>query len=152
MVLTRLIAIACALASVSAGASISRIDDSGTVVSQPVAPMRWRKLVPGRGVDNTVEATLRVDVRLNLAPWLNRSCRIHLVLAPTLQAPVTVRWTTQGRLLAGQLTSGQRVVVFQGVAGPAVLAESMLLTIETDGTSLARTEQLQFHFEIETTP
>lgn len=138
--------------STDANASVYRLDDSGTVVSHPSAEMRWRQLVPGRAADNTVETTLRVDVRLNVAPWLNRPCRIFMLLAPTLQAPVHARWTTQGRLLPGRLSSGERALVYEGLASPAVLSESILLSLETDGLRLARSENLQFSFEIEVSP
>lgn len=147
---------ACALlAGISclpAGAATYRVDEAGTVVSQPVVNMRWRHLVPGRGADNTVEAGVRVDVRLNLAPWLNKPARLYMVLAPVNSDRVLVRWTTQGRLLPGSLYSGDRALIFEGAAGPAVLNESLLLTMETDGERLTQLQNLNFHFEIEVSP
>lgn len=138
--------------SLPAGAATFRVDEAGTVVSQPVVNMRWRHLVPGRGADNTVEANVRVDVRLNLAPWLNRPARLYMVLAPVNSDRVLVRWSTQGRLLPGSLYSGERALVFEGAAGPAVLNESLLLTMETDGERLTQLQNLNFHFEIEVSP
>jgi hypothetical protein len=138
-----------------AGASQARtfpVDDTGTVVSQPVARTQWRQLVPGRQPDHTVEATVRVDVRLDLAPWLHRRARLYLAMAPATQTPVRARWTTQGRLLPANVRSGERVVVYEGPAAPAVFTESLALTLEADGTRLTQVQDLQFSFELELLP
>ncbi len=145
-------ALLMALAATAAHAATFRIDETGTVVSEPVVNMRWRDLVPGRAADHTVQATLRVDVRLNLAPWVNKPSRIYMVLAPVESDRVRARWTSQGRLLPGSLSSGERALVFDGPAGPASLNESLLLTLETDGRRLLRLQNLNFYFEIEVSP
>lgn len=148
-------AFACAVlwsAGSAAHAAAFRIDETGTVVSDPVINMKWRTHSAGRVLDNTVEATLRVDVRLNLAPWINRQSRIYMVLAPVNSDRVRARWTTQGRLLPGTLSSGERTLVFQGPAAPATLNESLLLTLETDGQRLTQQQTLNFYFEIEVSP
>lgn len=139
-------------ASAPALAATFRISETGTVVNQPVVNMRWRHLVPGRGADNTVEASVRVDLRLDLTPWLNRPGRIYMVLAPVTTDRVLVRWTTQGRLLPGTLYSGDRALIFEGPAAPATMNESLLLTLETDGQRLTQLQMLNFYFEIEVFP
>lgn len=144
-------ALALGLAT-AAHAATFRLDESGTVVNEPVVNMKWRHLVPGRAYDNTVEASLRVDVRLNLAQWLNRPAKIFMVLSPVSGERVRARWTTQGRLLPGTLYSGERALVFDGAAGPAVLNESLLLALEADGQRLTQTQTLNFYFEIEVSP
>ena len=111
-----------------ARATTFRVDDSGTIVSQAVVPMRWRQLVPGRGADHTVEASLRVAVRLNLARWLNQPVRVYMALAPMPGEPVQASWRTQGRLLPGTLKSGARTLVYEGVARSASLEETLDLT------------------------
>jgi hypothetical protein len=135
-----------------AEAGTFRIDETGTVVASPVVNMQWRNLVPGRLSDDTVEATLRVDVRLNLGPWVNKPARIYMALGPVNSDRVKAHWTTQGRLLSGSVYSGERTLVFEGRAGPAVLNESLVLTIETDGKRLTQTQMLDFYFEIEVSP
>jgi hypothetical protein len=143
------LALAVAATCTPAAASV-RVDDSGTIVSAPVVAMRWRQLVPGRGADHTVEAQLRVALRLNLAPWVNQHVRLYMVLAPTGRQPVQASWRTQGRLLAGTLQSGARALVFEGrVPGP-VLEETIDLALATDGRALVGTESLQFSFELDT--
>ena len=147
-----LLGLALSAATSGAHAAAVRIDESGTVVSDPVVNMKWRTPSGSRVLDNTVEATLRVDVRLNLAPWLNQQARIYMVLDPVNSDRVRARWTSQGRLMPGSLASGERALVFQGPAGPATLVESLLLTLEADGQRLTQQQNLNFHFEIEVSP
>jgi hypothetical protein len=144
-------AVLMGMAAVSPAATF-RIDEAGTVVSDPIVNMKWRNVAPGRTRENTVEATLRVDVRLNLAPWINKSSRIYMVLAPVSGERVRASWTTQGRLLPGTVHSGERALVYQGPAAPAILVESLLMALETDGERLTQSETLNFYFEIEVSP
>jgi len=138
------------LGSAGVNATTTRVDDSGTVVSQGVLPMRWKQLVPGRGADNSVEASVRVALRLNLARWLNQPVRLYMALAPALGEPVYATWRTQGRLLPGTLRSGGRALIFEGVANAALLEETLDLTLRTDGRALVSTQALQFYFEVDT--
>lgn len=150
--LLRLVLLLAAFAAPAGQAAVFRIDETGTTVSQPVVAMKWRHMVPRPGADNTMQALVRVDVRLNLQPWLNRPARIYLVLAPVSGERLRARWTTQGRLLPGSMASGERALLYDGIAGPAALAEALLLTLEADGDALNRPETLNFHFEIEVAP
>lgn len=135
-----------------ATASTFRVDDTGTVVSQPVTPMRWRQLVPGRAGDNTVEGNVTVTLRLNLSPWLNRQARIYMSLAPTEGDQLVATWRTQGRLLPGTVRGGGRTLVFEGVVRDAFLQENILLSLAADGRAVERAQSLQFNFEIEVSP
>ena len=151
-VLAVLLALALQLVGTTqtATAATARVDDSGTVVSQGLVPMRWKQLVPGRGADHSVEAQVRVAARLNLAPWLNRPVRLYMALAPSTGEPVFASWRTQGRLLSGALKSGGRTLVFEGVAKEALMQETMDLTLVTDGRTLLSPQTLQFYFEVDT--
>ena len=133
-----------------ARAATFRVDDSGTIVSQAVVPMRWRQLVPGRGADHTVEASLRVAVRLNVARWLNQPVRVYMALAPAPGEPVQASWRTQGRWLPGTVRSGARTLIYDGVARSASLEETLELTLSTDGRALVSQQSLQFYFEVDT--
>lgn len=134
----------------TASAATARVDDTGTIVSQASVPMRWKQVVPGRGADHSVEASVRVAARLNMAPWLNRPVRLYMGLAPSTGEAVYASWRTQGRLLAGTLRSGARVLVFEGVAKAALLEETMDLILTTDGRALVSPQALQFYFEVDT--
>jgi hypothetical protein len=130
-------------------AATARVDDSGTVVSQGIVPMRWRQLVPGRGADHSVEAGVRVALRLNLSRWLNQPVKLYMGLAPAAGEPIHVTWRTQGRLLPGSVRSGARTLIFEG-AGVASLEETLELTLRTDGRALVSPQSLQFYFEVDT--
>ena len=133
-----------------AQAVTTRVDDSGTIVSESVLPMRWAQLVPGRGADHTVYANLRVALRLNLARWLNQPVRLYMALAPSTGDSVSASWRTQGRLLPGDLRSGARTLVFNDVVRVAMLEETIDLALKTDGRTLVSPQALQFYFEIDT--
>ena len=128
-----------------------RVDDSGTRVSTPLVPMRWRHLVPGRGSDNTAEGQLQVALRLNVLPWLNQRGRIYMTLAPAPSGDtIRASWRTQGRLLPGSVRSGGRTVIYEGALPSPTIEETIALTLTADGRGLASPQALQFSFEIET--
>jgi hypothetical protein len=133
----------------TAGAATFRVDDSATIPFESSATLNWRRVAPSRGGDDTMEGSAKVQVRLNLSPWLNRVGRVFLVLPEQPPGQVAVRWTTQGRLLPGQLVSGQRALVYAGPISAPVLDETLVLLIEADGTRLTGTHRLNFHFEID---
>lgn len=130
-------------------AATVRVDDSGTVVSQGVVPMRWKQLVPGRGADHAVEASVRVALRLNLTKWINQPVRLYMGLAPSAGEPIYASWRTQGRLMPGALRSGTRSIIFNGIATAAALEETIDLVLKTDGRALVSPQALQFYFEID---
>jgi len=131
------------------GAATYRVDDSATIPFESSVALRWRQVAPSRGGDNAVEGSTTVQVRLNLALWLKRNGRVFLVLPEQPLGRVAVRWTTQGRLLPGQLVSGQRALVYAGPITTPTVDETLVLRIETDGTRLNSTHRLNFHFEID---
>lgn len=141
--------LALVLATTSATAATYRVDEAGTFPQQSSAPMRWRQVAPGRGGDNTIEGSVTINVRLNLAPWLNRKGRLFLVLPEQPITPVRASWTTQGRLNPGQLVSGQRALVYAGPITSALLADTLVLKLETDGARMTSAQQLNFYFEID---
>ena len=147
-----LCAILFALLATPSPAATFRVDDTGTLVSQPVTPMKWRQLVPSRTGDNAVEGQLSVALRLNLTNWVNRPARIYMVLAPTEGEQLIASWRTQGRLLPGSVRGGGRALVFDGVVRDPFLSETIQLNLLADGRLLTRTQQLQFYFEIEVSP
>lgn len=134
---------------VDARAATVRVDDSGTTVSQGVVPMRWKQLVPGRGADHAVEASVKVALRLNLAKWINQPIRLYMGLAPSAGEPIYASWRTQGRLMPGAVRSGARSIIFNGVATAATLEEAIELVLKTDGRALVAPQALQFYFEID---
>lgn len=148
--LAPMLALAIAASSICyVHAATVRVDDSGTVVSQSVLPMRWKQLIPGRSADHSVEASLHVALRLNLTRWQNQSVRLYMAMAPSSNDIVHARWTTQGRLLPGEVRTGARTLVFNDVVRTAMLEETIVLLLKTDGRTLVAPQELKFYFEID---
>jgi hypothetical protein len=127
---------------------VFRVDDSGTVVVDPVLEMQWQP--PGRtGTTSLVSASTRVSVQLNLASWVGRSGRIYMTLPRTAGPTVRATWTTGGTLLSGTLISGDRALVYAGPVSSPLLRDLIDIELEADGARLAQPEALAFGFEIE---
>lgn len=127
---------------------VFRVDDSGTVVVDPVLEMQWRP--PGRtGTTSLVSASTRVSVQLNLASWVGRSGRIYMTLPRTAGPTVRATWSTGGTLLSGALISGDRALVYAGPVSSPLLRDLIDIKLEADGARLAQPEALAFGFEIE---
>lgn len=133
-----------------AAAATYRVDDSGTLPIESTALLGWRQTAPSRTRDDTLEGATAVAVRLNLTPWVDRDASLYLVFPQQDSAATRVRWTTQGRLLPGEISPGDRVLVYRGRVTSPVLEETLTLHIEADGNRLARVQRLNFHFEIDT--
>lgn len=125
------------------------VDDGASAPLESTALLRWRQAAPTRSNDNSLEGGIAVIVRLNLAPWINRTGRVFLALPEQGTAPVKVSWTTRGRLLPGALTPGNRALVFAGPIATPILEETLTLQIVADGSRLPGTQRLKFHFEID---
>jgi hypothetical protein len=132
-----------------AHAATFRVDDSGSLPTEAQTPMRWRSLAPNRTIGNELEGTVVVTVRLNLQPWLNRQGRVFMVLPEQPIGQVTAEWTTQGKLQAGEVRSGNRTLVFAGPIRTALLEDTIVLRLAADGRRLVAPQRLDFHFEID---
>lgn len=147
---TALVMCAALTGAIPSAAATFVVDDGASAPQESTALLRWRRLAPSRANDsNTLEGAMAVVVRLNLAPWMNRNGRVFLALPEQGTAPVRVSWTTQGRLLPGSITPGNRVLVYAGPITTAVLEETLTLQIEADGSRLPNMQRLKFHFEID---
>jgi hypothetical protein len=111
--------------------------------------MKWKFVASNHRPGSMVEGATRVTVRLNLTPWLNKSGKIYMTLPKLAVGPVKATWTTQGRMLAGQLIAGDRTLVFAGPIRSALLEDTIALTLETDGQRLIAPQRIQFNFEID---
>ena len=125
------------------------VDDSQSQVLDGNMPMRWRSVSPARG-DHIVQGATRVQVRLNTAAWVGKSVRIYMALPAQPHGNVLAAWQTQSNvLLSGQLNSGQRGLVWSGVVPSALLEDTMVVTVQTDGRLLAAAQSLRFYFEVD---
>jgi len=136
-------------APLAASAATFRVDDSATLPNEANTAMQWRSLAPNRTVGNAVEGTSVFTVRLNTAPWLNRVGKIYMALPEQPIGTVTAQWSTQGRLLPGELLSGRRTLVYSGPIRTPLLEDTIALRISADGRRLVSPQRLQFYFEID---
>ena len=125
------------------------VDDSASYVHDANTAMKWKSVAPSRRSGNLVEGATVVTVRLNVAPWTNKTGKIYKALPQQSIGLVTAAWTTQGRLLPGQVISGNRTLVFAGPIRAAIIEDTIALTLEADGQRLDAAQRLQFHFEID---
>ena len=130
--------------------SVIRIDDSGTVVVDPVLTMRWQP-AGKTAASPLVSASTRVAVQLNLAAWTGQSGRIYMTLPRGTGPVVRASWQTGGTLVPGTLVSGERALVYAGPIAAPVLRDQLDITLEADGSRLQQPEALSFGFEIEVT-
>jgi len=132
-----------------AAAETFRVDDTAALPSETTALLRWRDFAPSGGAQETLEGSIAVAVRLNLTAVLNRTGRLYLVLPKQGTTPVRVSWTTQGRLLPGEIAPGLRTLVYQGPVTSPYLEETLALRIEAEGNHLPGMQRLDFYFEFD---
>jgi hypothetical protein len=127
---------------------VFRVDDSGTVVLDPVLEMQWQP--PGAsGSTSLVSASTRVSIQLNLAAWVGRTGRIYMTLPRSPGPTVRATWRTGGTLLPGTVLSGDRTLVYAGPVTSPVMRDLIDIALEADGARLSQPEALAFGFEIE---
>lgn len=142
-----LVALAAALPV--GAATTYRVDDSLTLPHESNQAMKWRSLAPSRSAGNAVEGTSVITIRLDTSPWLNRPGKIYMALPEQPIGQVTAEWTTQGRLLPGQLISGNRTLVYSGIIKSKMMEDTIALKISADGRRLVQATRLDFYFEID---
>jgi hypothetical protein len=137
------------LTSAAAFARTTVIDDSGTLPYNAAVAMRWQQQLPRGPAASQMIGTLQLRVRLNMAPWLRRTGRIYLVLPAQQPGAMTAAWTTQGRLLPGQLVPGTRALVYAGPITAPFFEDVVQLTITVDGRRMLQTYPVNFRFEMD---
>ncbi len=125
------------------------IDDSGTLPYNSDVAMRWRETSPRGSADTRMVGTMQLLLRLHVSPWLHRTGHVYLVLPAQQPGPMTVSWTTQGRLLPGQLVSGSRALVYAGLITAPYMEDTVRLTITVDGRRMQQSYPVNFHFEMD---
>lgn len=125
------------------------IDDRTSTPYESTTKLEWDSIIPRRGAAPTLTGKMAVQVRLDVHAWQRRMGRIYLKLQNLPLGTVTATWTTHGRLLQGSVRSGERALVYSGPIQSNAIEDNLALTIQTDGRSLTRMEQLNFSFEID---
>jgi len=123
------------------------LDDSGTQALDPAVALHWKSAAPNRSADgNLMVGTTIFRVRINVAPWLKRNARIYLLLPAQQPGPLSVSWTTQGKLLPGQLQSGNRTLVYSGAITQPFLEDEVTFQFNVNGALVKRAFPVNFQF------
>jgi len=126
------------------------IDDSGTQALEPAVTLKWKTAAPPRGaVQNLMTGRTTLRVHLNVMPWLKRHGRIYLTLPAQAPGPLTMTWTTQGRLGSGQVASGNRVLLYSGAITTPFIEDVVAFQFSVDGRLVSRPFPVTFRFEMD---
>jgi hypothetical protein len=136
------------LSSPWAAAATFLVDDSQSQVLEPNLGLRWRSISPSSG-DHQVQGSTRVQVRLDTRAWAGKTARIYMALPSQPGAVVQAQWQTQGPMVNGNLSSGQRSLVWSGTVPGALLEDVLTVTVQADGRLLSAPQLLRFYFEID---
>jgi len=138
-----------ALGSAAHAAKTAVVDDSGTLPYNAAVAMRWQQAQPRGPHATQMVGTLQLRVRLNVSPWLKHNGRIYMVLPAQQPGALQAAWTTQGRLLPGQLLPGTRALVYSGPITTPFIEDVVQLTVTVDGRRMLASYPVNFRFEID---
>ena len=107
-------------------------------------------LAPARSAaDNVMLGTTTIRVHINVMPWLRHSGRIYLALPAQQPGPIGLSWITQGRLLPGQVRSGNRVLVYAGPITTPFMEDTLTFEFSVAGSLMQRAVPVTYHFEMD---
>ena len=131
-------------------AKTTLIDDAGTQSLEPAVSLRWKSLEPSRrAADNLLIGNTTIRVHLNVLPWLHRQGRIYLTLPAQAPGPIGAVWNTRGTFRAGQLRSGNRVLLYAGPISAPFLEDVFTLQFSIDAALVRRAFPVNLRFEMD---
>lgn len=134
----------------SSQAKTVTLDDSGSQALESSVNLRWKSTRPARsGSGNLMVGSTTIRVRINVVTWLRRSGRIYLALPAQQPGPVTASWVSEGRLLAGEVRSGNRMLVYAGPITAPFLEDVLRFQFSVDGSVVRRAFPVTYHFEMD---
>lgn len=149
MKLLRFFIAGAGLITACAWANPHRLDDSLSHTVPPNVQMQWLPMKSGQAFAGGMEASLRVNIRIDTRNWIGRTGRIYMVLPRDQASSIEAVWTTQGRLRAGRLVSGERALVYAGQIPGATLEDQMQVRLRSNADWTSNTRRLNFHFELD---
>lgn len=142
-------ALAGACLAATALANPHRLDDSLSHTVPPNVQMQWLPIAQGQPYGGGMEAWVRVNVRIDTRAWIGRSGRIYMALPRDQASSIEATWTTQGRLQAGRLVSGERALVYAGAITGPTLEDQIQVRLRSLPDWQSNTRRLNFHFELD---
>ncbi len=136
-----------------------RLSDALSPQQQINIGFDWKHQDAGVELDipefNAIIAHARnVDTRLDTSGFVNTQARIFLGLPAQVRGlnnpqRLAVSWTTNGLFQAGEVTPGNRRLIFEGKITEPVMRDIFNFTFELDARFLTETLRLEPVYEIE---
>lgn len=137
-----------------------RLDDSLSPQQQLNLQFDWKtSSIDVDKLDDTeihrlIANASNIDTRLDTSDFLGMEVRIFLslpILIRGLSNPQSLifSWTTNGLFLDGQLTPGNRQLIFEGVVTTPVMIDNFNFTFELDARDLTQTLRTEPVYELE---
>lgn len=141
-----LAALTCSLGS----ANTVRLDDSMSHTVPPNVKMQWLPLDRGQASAGGMEAWVTVNIRIDTREWIGRQGQIYMVLPRDETSSIEAVWSSQGRLQAGRLVSGERALVYSGTISGPTLEDQLRMRLRSNADWTSNSRRLNFHFELDT--
>ena len=136
-----------------------RLDDSLSPRQQVNIDLEWKHGNAPDALDekefNAVIAHARnIDTRLDTSDFVGSKARIFLELPVQIRGlnnpeRLLLRWTTNGLFQDGEVTPGNRRLIFEGRISGAVMRDIFNFTFEADARFLTQSLRLEPVYEIE---
>ena len=144
----------------SAAVQADRLDDSLSPQQQINLQLDWKtsSIDPDKLDQDVIHRVIaharNVDTRLDTSKYLGMEVRIYLslpILIRGLANPqgMNFSWTTNGLFLDGQLTPGNRQLIFEGEVTSPVMIDNFHFTFELDARYLTQTMRLEPVYDLE---
>jgi hypothetical protein len=156
--LTRYLVLLCLL-GMHGQLAAARLDDSLSPRQQHDLDLAWKHSgntdsLSEQEFNSVIAHARNVDTRLDTSRYLGSQARIYLelpVLVRGLTQPsgLQLSWTTNGLFNAGQLTTGNRQLIFEGLITDSVMRDIFNFTFELDARYLTQSLRLEPVYEIE---
>jgi hypothetical protein len=131
-------------------AATIRLDDSASQAIPPNARWHWGDANLRTGL-NTMYMDFQVKVRIDTQKHAGKIGRVYMVFPQDSTAPINAQWESQGVLLPGRMTSGDRVLVYSGVIPGPRLEDQLQVRLSTDSRWMTQeARRIAFHFELDT--
>ena len=143
-----------------APALAERLDDALSPQQQINLQLDWKNNLleqddlSEKAFNRVIAHANNLDTRLDTSKYLGKNVQIYLSL-PIQSRGLTnpngldFSWTTNGLFLAGELTPGNRQLIFEGRIMQPVMIDNFNFTFELDGRDLNQTLHLEPVYEIE---
>lgn len=138
------------LCTLTTQAATFRLDDSASQAIPPNARWHWGDANLRTGL-NTMYMDFQVKVRIDTQKHAGKVGRVYMVFPQDSTSPIHAQWESQGVLLPGKMTSGDRVLVYSGVIPGPRLEDQLQVRLSTDSRWMTQeARRIAFHFELDT--